>query len=180
MAGSHDVAGSGVVAVGEFDPRVADLARGGELGLDDPGQFGSFGVGACEEECVFPGEEVSQVLTGRSCVGGFLVCVPDPAVGVVGREHLAVGLAEPEGCGSTPTVHGSGAPRAARARAEFAGDGVEHAARLDRAELVEVAGADHVHSGTAGSGEDQCQVGRGDQSDDSSRTRTSPALISTG
>ena len=46
-------------------------------------------------------------------------------------------------------------------RAEFAGEGAEHAACFYRAELVEVAGGDHVGVGAAGRGEDQGQVGRG-------------------
>ena len=59
VAGPDDVAGPGVVAVGELDPRVADLVRGGEFGLDDAGQLGGFGVGAREKERVFPGKVVS-------------------------------------------------------------------------------------------------------------------------
>ena len=46
-------------------------------------------------------------------------------------------------------------------RAELPGEGAEHAACFDRAELVEVAGGDHVRVGAAGRGEDQGQVGGG-------------------
>ena len=160
VAGSYDVAGSGVVPVGELDPRFADLSRGSEFGLDNPGQFGRFGVGAREEERVFPGEEVSQVLTGGPGVGGFVVAVPDPAVGVVGREHLAVGLAQPQGRGSLPLC--TEAEHLVQLdRSELPGDGAEHAARFDRAKLVQVTGGDHVSADAASGAEDQGQVGGG-------------------
>ena len=89
-----------------------------------------------------------------------MVAVADPAVGVVGGEHLAVGVAEPQGRGSLPLC--TEAEHLVQFdRAEFPGDGAEHAARFDRAELVEVAGGDHVGAGAAGRAEDQCQVGGG-------------------
>jgi hypothetical protein len=84
--GPDQVAGSGVVAVGQGGARLGDGAEQDQFGLDAAGQVSDLGVGPGEQQDVLAAQVVGEPHARSPVQGGVVVGGADLAVPVVGGE----------------------------------------------------------------------------------------------
>lgn len=92
----HEVADTCPVLVGELELWVLHASCTDERVLDASCKVGGFGVGAGQQDGIFPVEEVGQKSHGGFVVHGLAVSGTDPAVRVVGGQGARVAAAELE------------------------------------------------------------------------------------